>query len=401
MSYIGQTLGQGKASRTLFTASGGETAVNVDGGYQIGQLDVFLNGVKLVDGEDYTASNGTSITGLSPALSSTDKVNFLALDTFSVSDSLPVSGGTFTGNVTVPTFSFVPGTAPSSPAEGQIYYNSVSKKLFIYDGTTFNEIHQRENNFYYNTTAEATADNLYAYWTCNDITTTAITAGTNTASTVTFIGTNYKAFDYFRTTDSSTKQKETQKTIEGRYSWGRGNSGYDAGFKLNNMPTGTNITFSFALNVRDLTVHSSGDAAGAWWYNTGGSNMALGTGDSPLAFKMNASNNVWAANSGSPNITGAIEIDVWYHFTYTFDGTRIKGYLNGYKIFDEPNASRVHGATWMLANYSTYGNNNNHFLRADYDEVTCWNKTFTDYEVAKLYKAYDEGGSLIKAVGLA
>jgi len=295
-------------------------------------------------------------------------------------------------------------SAPGSPVEGQIYYNSVSKKLFIYDGTTFNEIQQRENNFYYNTTAEAEADNLYAYWTCNDITTTAITAGTNTASTVTFIGTNYKAFDYFRTTDSSTKQAETVESIYGRYSWGRGNNGSSAGFQLNNMPTGNNITFSFALNVRSLTVHSATDAAGAWWYGTSGADMGLGTSGSPLGFRMNANNNDWAGNQDADNfeVAQAIQIDVWYHFTYTFtDAGRIKGYFNGVKIFDQADNNRVHDATWYLSNYSINGNGNNHFLRADYDEVTCWDKTFTDYEVAKLYKAYDEGGSLIKAVGLA
>jgi hypothetical protein len=142
MSYIGQTLGQGKASRTLFTASGGETAVTVENGYQVGQLDVFLNGVKLVEGEDYTASNGTTITGLSPALSSTDKINFIALDTFSISDSVPASGGTFTGNVTAPSLILTPRTVPTSPTpvEGQMYYNDVDNVVKVYNGSTWDQL---------------------------------------------------------------------------------------------------------------------------------------------------------------------------------------------------------------------------------------------------------------------
>jgi hypothetical protein len=85
MSYIGQTLGQGKASRSNFTASGGETAVTVENGYQVGQLSVYLNGVKLVDTGDFGATNGTTITGLSPALVAGDIIEFVALDTFSIS----------------------------------------------------------------------------------------------------------------------------------------------------------------------------------------------------------------------------------------------------------------------------------------------------------------------------
>ena len=99
MSYIGQTLAQGKASRSSFTASGGETTVTVENGYQAGQLSVYLNGVKLVDTGDFGATNGTTITGLSPALVAGDIIEFVALDTFSVSDTVPVSGGEFTGDL--------------------------------------------------------------------------------------------------------------------------------------------------------------------------------------------------------------------------------------------------------------------------------------------------------------
>jgi len=103
MSYIGSEVRQGKAVRTSFTASGGETSVNVT--YTPGQLSVYLNGVKLVGGgDDYTATNGTSITGLSPALSSGDIVEFIALDTFTAADMVPAStGGTFSGDVSMDT----------------------------------------------------------------------------------------------------------------------------------------------------------------------------------------------------------------------------------------------------------------------------------------------------------
>ena len=91
MSYIGQELRQGKAVRTLFTASGGETAVTV--AYTPGQLSVFLNGVKLIEAVDYVATTGTSITGLSPALTVDDTIDCVAIDALTSNDTVPTQAG--------------------------------------------------------------------------------------------------------------------------------------------------------------------------------------------------------------------------------------------------------------------------------------------------------------------
>ena len=96
MSYIGQELGQGRAARETFTASGGETSVNTN--YTPGQLSVYLNGVKLVNAIDFTATNGTSITGLT-ALAANDVMDFVALENFLVSNTVEATGGTFLGPV--------------------------------------------------------------------------------------------------------------------------------------------------------------------------------------------------------------------------------------------------------------------------------------------------------------
>ena len=76
MSYLGQSPGQGMAEYFLFTASGSETSVTTadDGrpvAYTVGQVSVYLNGVRLVEGsgKDFQATNGSSITGLSATLS--------------------------------------------------------------------------------------------------------------------------------------------------------------------------------------------------------------------------------------------------------------------------------------------------------------------------------------------
>ena len=98
MAYIGQELGQGKSIRSTYTAVGGETSVDV--GYTPGQLSVFLNGVKLVDAVDYTATTGTNISGLN-ALTASDVVDFVSFEVFTSSDVVSAStGGTFNNRVT-------------------------------------------------------------------------------------------------------------------------------------------------------------------------------------------------------------------------------------------------------------------------------------------------------------
>ena len=96
-SVWGAIGGGSSATRTTYTATGGETSVNF--AYTVGQLSVFLNGVKLVETVDYTASNGTSITGLT-ALVAGNHIDLVALGTFTVADTVSASaGGTFLGDI--------------------------------------------------------------------------------------------------------------------------------------------------------------------------------------------------------------------------------------------------------------------------------------------------------------
>lgn len=78
MAYIGNS--PGVASQrvvTTVTATAGQTTFTPQSGYTIGYLDVFLNGVKLVAGTDYTASNGTSVI-LTQATALNDIVELVA-----------------------------------------------------------------------------------------------------------------------------------------------------------------------------------------------------------------------------------------------------------------------------------------------------------------------------------
>jgi len=70
-------------TRTLFTATSGQTTFNVS--YSIGYVDVYQNGVKLVNNTDFTATNGTSID-LATGATLNDNIEVIAFNTFSVAN---------------------------------------------------------------------------------------------------------------------------------------------------------------------------------------------------------------------------------------------------------------------------------------------------------------------------
>ena len=69
------------------SATAGQTSFTVTGGYNINQLAVFRNGVRLVNGSDYTAIDGATVTLLSAA-SLNDTLEFQVFDDFQVSDAI-------------------------------------------------------------------------------------------------------------------------------------------------------------------------------------------------------------------------------------------------------------------------------------------------------------------------
>ena len=101
MSYIGNDLRSGRSEIYYYTsASGGETVITslADGrsiNYTVGWCTVYLNGVRMHD-TDVTLTSGSSVV-FDQALNQGDVVIVEASHTFSVSDSVPRSGGTFDG----------------------------------------------------------------------------------------------------------------------------------------------------------------------------------------------------------------------------------------------------------------------------------------------------------------
>ena len=90
--YIGtQPIPQSTQTRETFTATASQTSF-ATGGYQAGYIDVFLNGVKLVDGTDFTATNGSDVV-LTTGAASGDTLEVVAYTAFTVADQ------TFTGDI--------------------------------------------------------------------------------------------------------------------------------------------------------------------------------------------------------------------------------------------------------------------------------------------------------------
>ncbi len=96
----------GTSDRQTYTATSGQTVFAST--YDAGYVDVYLNGVKLLAGTDFTATNGTSVT-LASGASVNDVVDIVAYGTFVLADHLTetqsdakyveVAGDTMTGDL--------------------------------------------------------------------------------------------------------------------------------------------------------------------------------------------------------------------------------------------------------------------------------------------------------------
>lgn len=82
------------------SATADQTLFTVTGGYLVGKLNVFRNGVKLTQSSDYTANDGTTVT-LIEAANLDDTLQFQVFDYFAVADAITSQGGDISGNITV------------------------------------------------------------------------------------------------------------------------------------------------------------------------------------------------------------------------------------------------------------------------------------------------------------
>jgi hypothetical protein len=96
----------GTSERNTYTATSGQTTFSAT--YDPGYVDVYLNGVKLIAGTDFTATSGTSIV-LTTGATAGDSIDIVAYGTFTLADHytrtasdaryVEVAGDTLTGNL--------------------------------------------------------------------------------------------------------------------------------------------------------------------------------------------------------------------------------------------------------------------------------------------------------------
>ena len=83
------------------TATASQTEFTPSGGYRINELGVYRNGVRLVQGQDYTAVDGATVT-LTDGCTVDDVVEFQIFDSFNIADAISANGNqTMGGDLTV------------------------------------------------------------------------------------------------------------------------------------------------------------------------------------------------------------------------------------------------------------------------------------------------------------
>ena len=127
--YIGSkasVVSSGAERKTVITATAGQTSLT-GLSYTPTQVHVFQNGIRLVDGTDYTATNGSSIT-LTVGASTNDQIVVISYATVEISDAVSASsGGTFSGDVVVnDTITTTNVTTTNIKATGETASRSVS-----------------------------------------------------------------------------------------------------------------------------------------------------------------------------------------------------------------------------------------------------------------------------------
>ena len=91
--YIGRAPGESSVvvARQTFTSTGITTNFTFASGYEVGYVDVYLNGARLIEGSDYTATDG-SVVGLSTNAIDGDVLELVAYKAFNVSNVTGANG---------------------------------------------------------------------------------------------------------------------------------------------------------------------------------------------------------------------------------------------------------------------------------------------------------------------
>ena len=107
----------GTSARQVYTATASQTTFAIV--YDVGYVDVYLNGVKQQVSVDFAATNGTSVV-FAVGLTGGDIVDIVAYGSFTLANVLPLSGGTMTGAITFVGGQTFPGAGVGSVTSASV-----------------------------------------------------------------------------------------------------------------------------------------------------------------------------------------------------------------------------------------------------------------------------------------
>ena len=113
-------------------ATAGQTTFTPTGGYRIGDLAVYRNGVRLAAGRDYTAVDGSNVI-LQSGATLDDVLEFGIFDSFNIADAIPANGNAVMGgDLTVGLTTIYSGT--TGIVSTGVYYGDGSNLTNVISG---------------------------------------------------------------------------------------------------------------------------------------------------------------------------------------------------------------------------------------------------------------------------
>ena len=248
-------------------ATEGQTEFTVTGGYRINDLAVYRNGVRLVDGRDFSATDGQTVTVISDSVIADDVLEFSVIDNFNVAGVIvgAASSQTLNGNLHI-TGEFYTGTF--SP--DQLNVSGVSTLSTLKVGTAI------------------TAQSGIVTATGIDAAVAVWTLGASGTNHYTFTGPG----NLSSTTDPTLNLIRGQKYVFQNRSGGHpfriqstinGSAGtaYNTGVTNNDGGDGTNIIFDVPYNAPNVLYYqctSHGNMGGAMYIDGSAYEISVGSG---------------------------------------------------------------------------------------------------------------------------
>ena len=312
-------------SSTDLTATAGQTVFASAGSYTPGFVQVFRNGARLGNA-DFTATNGTTIT-LATAATSGDLVTIEYYTLTSLTNALPLTGGTVTGSTTFNSTVTVNGAAVSgfTGTKNRIINGNM---VIAQRGTTavttsaafpvdrFSTVNATDGTF----SAQQVSDAPSGFINSLKWTTTAADASLSAAqytSTLQFIeGLNVADFAWGTASAATvTLSFWVKSSITGTFSGALANSAYDRSYPFN-------YTISVASTWEQKTITIAGDTSGTWLTTNGIGirlYMSLGAGSD-----FTGTANAWGAAGRTASTTGTASVIGTLNATWQVTGVQLE-----------------------------------------------------------------------------